>query len=241
MKLRELHRQRAKLREEYHRLAREVSEAREAKDRLRRLYDGLRGLTFAGRPLHPDVVNLEILLFEAEAGTLAPDVLALWMERLEGELEAGRSRSAFVSLFGALLEEWAREASGDATLREEARQARSTLLGSALADPPPDRHREVLDPLFEALGPALDELAGRVRENCREGLRTPVAAHELSETLEHLAADIYRPAHLRREARGFTGDAALCRELADALTILVADLDTWGWPAGGLETRALWT
>src|SRR4051812_20772131 len=93
MKLRELHRQRDQLREAYRRLEESVAGVRDPGGRLRRLYDGLRGLKFAGLPLHPEVVNLEILLDEAEAGTLAPDVLALWLRRLEDELEAGRARS----------------------------------------------------------------------------------------------------------------------------------------------------
>ena len=60
-------------------------------------------------------------------------------------------------------------------------------------------------------------------------------------TLERLGADIYRPPHLRREARRFAADDLLRKELADALTILIAELPTWDWPAEGLATRALWT
>ena len=83
MKLRELHRQRAKLRESYQGLGEGVAACRETADRLRKLYDGLRQLSFAGRPLHPDVANLQVLLYEAESGALSPDVLALWQRRLE--------------------------------------------------------------------------------------------------------------------------------------------------------------
>jgi hypothetical protein len=241
MKLRELHRQRIKLREAYRHLGEEVAETREPADRLRRLCDGLRGLNFAGQPLHPEVVNLEILRYEAEAGTIAPDVLVLGLQRLEEELEAGRSRSEFVYLFGALLEEWARETSADGHLRAEGRQVRGRLLRAALADLAPDRHREILDPLFASLGPALAEFAARLQEKCREGLRTSVTEGELSQVLEQLAADIYRPPRLRREARQFAANDQLRKELADALTILNAELHTWDWPADGLATRALWT
>src|SRR5579871_6018846 len=103
MKLRELRRQRARLRDAYEGLRAEVAEAREPGERLRKLYDGLRGLTCAGQALHPDVVNLEVLLHEAETGTASPEVIALWVERLEEELAAGRTRSEVVYLFGALL------------------------------------------------------------------------------------------------------------------------------------------
>src|SRR4051794_23855320 len=105
MRLRELRRQRAKLREAYEGLRGEVAGVAGPGARLRRLYDGLRGLAFAGRPLHPDVVNLEVLLHEVDAGTAAPEVLALWLGRLEEELEAGRARSEVVYLFGAPLGE----------------------------------------------------------------------------------------------------------------------------------------
>ena len=105
------------------------------------------------------MVNLEVLLHEAEAGTASPEVVALWVGRLEEELAAGRARSEVVYLFGALLEEWARgEAAGDPQ-EEEARQARDRLMGEALSEAGPDDHGEVLDPLFEDLGPALAELA----------------------------------------------------------------------------------
>src|SRR5947209_6664106 len=135
MKLRELHRQRVRLREAYRQLGEAVAAAHEPGDRLRKLYHGLRELTFAGQRLHPELVNLEILLTEIDSGTLSPAVLALWLERLEGELAAGRLRSEFVYLFGALLEEWARESRADARLAEESRQVRQHLLEAARADP----------------------------------------------------------------------------------------------------------
>src|SRR3954464_3785801 len=112
MKLRELRRQRARLRESYEGLSGAVAGTRDPGARLHTLYEGLRGLAFAGQPLHPDVVNLEILLHEADSGAASPQILTLWLGRREEELAAGRTRSEFLYLFGALLEEWAR---GEAT------------------------------------------------------------------------------------------------------------------------------
>jgi hypothetical protein len=241
MKLRELHRQRAKLREAYGRLGEEIARAEGPAQRLHKLSDDLRGLTFAGRPLHPDVANLDVLLFAADAGALSADVLALWLGRLEDELAAGRLRAEFVYLFGALLEEWAREAPEDERLAAEGREAQGQLLREALAAPAPDRHAEVIGPLFDGLGPVLADLSGRLRDLCREVLHSPVGTHELSRVLDRIAADIYRGPRLRREARRFKANELLRKELADALTILVADLPTWDWPAEGLKTRALWT
>jgi len=241
MKLSELRRQRAKLRDAYEGLRLEVAEAEGAGERLRKLYEGLRGLTFAGQALHPDMVNLEVLLHEAESGTASPEVLALWLDRLEGELAAGRSRSEVVYLFGALLEDWARgETTGDPR-EEEARIARDRLIRGSLSEPPSHDQDAVLAPLFKGLGADLLELAARLEEECREEVAKHVRSTELEFVLKRLADDIYRPAQLRGEARRFARDLELRKELADALTILFADLPSWDWPEEGLETRGTWT
>jgi hypothetical protein len=247
MKLRELRRQRALLRDAYRGLADAVAREPAPAGRLRRLYDGLRGLKFAGQPLHPEVVNLEILFHEAEAGTLSPAVLALWGQRLDDELAAGHLRAEFVYVFGALLEEWAREPAADPYLAEEGRRARTHLLEAALADPGPDRHLEVLGPLFDALGPGLADLTRRVRDAARDEIRRPVDRRtkgfrgELDPVMDRVAKDAYQPAALRREARRFAGDDEQRNELADALTILLTDLAAWDWPADPPAARALWT
>src|SRR5262245_21207474 len=100
MKLRELHRQRDLLREVYGRIEADAGAAPSPAELMRRLYEGLRGVKFAGRPLHPDLVNLEPLLAEAGTGGVSADVVALWQRRLEDELAAGRLRCEFVYLFG---------------------------------------------------------------------------------------------------------------------------------------------
>ncbi|WP_406698300.1 reverse transcriptase domain-containing protein [Singulisphaera sp. Ch08] len=241
MKLRELRRQRSKLREAYEGLSEEVADDREPRDRLRELYDGLRGLTFAGQALHPDVVNLEVLLHEAEAGAASEEVVALWVGRLEEELAAGRARSEVVYLFGALLEDWARGEAAEDPQEVEARQARDRLMGTALSEAGPNDHGAVLAPLFENLGPALGELAGRLEKASREVVGKPVSTSELEIVLLRLAEDIYRPADLRGEARRFAKGAELRKELADALTILFAELPSWDWPDEGLKARATWT
>jgi hypothetical protein len=237
MKLRELHRQRLQFRDAYCRLAEDVAAATPG-DRLRRLYDGLRGLRFAGQPLHPEVVNLEILLHEVEAGAAAVDVPALWQRRLEDELAAGRLRSEFVYLFGALLEEWARAPAADAETLAEGREARDRLLGAATA-PDAERPRPALEPLIAGSPP---ELGTRMVEAFSEEWREPIGHRtELFGTLEVLARNIYQPARVRREAGRFAANEALRKELADALTILVADLHTWNWPPDGMAVRPLWT
>jgi hypothetical protein len=240
MKLQELNRQRIKLREVYRQLAEAASAGRKA-DRLRTLYEGLRELKFAGQPLHSDVVNLEILLDNAEAGSVSPDMLDLWDRSLRDELEAGQWRSEFVYLFGALLEEWARHRQTSAGLREESELARKSLLEGARSSGERTQHAAILQPLLASMGDSLPELAERLIKAYREDFHRPLGKSELAPVLEELGADIYQAPPLRREARRFAGNAGLHKELADALTILIGELATWDWPAEGFPVRALWT
>ncbi|HEY8503053.1 MAG TPA: reverse transcriptase domain-containing protein [Gemmataceae bacterium] len=240
MKLRELRKQRAELNAAYARLAEEVAAKASPGERLRALYDGLRGITFAAQPLHPEVVNLDILLDEAAAATAPADVLALWESRLERELAAGRARCEFVYLFGALLEEWARGTTADRRGSEESHEQRRRLLAEATAAPPPNRHADVLDPLFAEGGPGGAGEAERLRKECAQELYEPVGEY-LDFVIDQMAEDIYQPPRLRSEARQFAANPQWTKELADALTILCSELRTWDWPAEGVGTRALWT
>lgn len=241
MKLRELNRQRARLRDAYLRLAEEVAQTGSAGERLRQLYEGLRKLEFAGQTLHPEVVNLEILLSEIETGGFSPEIVSLWLRRLEDELAAGRLRAEFVYLFGALLEEWAREEASSPHLQEESQQAQEQLLQNALTEPAPNRHHEALDPLFAAADSELTEFAGRVQKIVEEELYIPVGRYDLTDVLQRIAHNIYHSPRLRREAQQFAGNVHLRKELADALTLLLSELHTWDWTEEGLTPRVLWT
>jgi hypothetical protein len=238
MKLRELRRQREQFRASYRQLRQEVEAAADPAERLRRLYRGLQALKFAGQPLHPEVVNLEMALGELEAGTLAADVRSLWQGRLENELSAGQLRSEFVYLFGALLEEWAREGSRNPVLREQSTQEGQRLLADALAPEGPPRHAAFFDSLLEGLGPVLTDLARQVQEKrAEEGVIGSLPNMDL----QRIAGDIYQPPRVRKEAQDFLASPALLKELSDALTIFLAELDAWDWPAEGLAVRPLWT
>jgi hypothetical protein len=238
MKLRELQRQRQQFRESYRQLRRQMDAAPDAAHRLPRLYHGLQGVKFAGQPLHPEVVNLEMALRELETGTLAPDVLALWEGRLENELAAGQLRSEFVYLFGALLEEWAREGAANPVLREQSVQEGRRLLDAALAPPEPNRHAAFFASLLEGREPDLADLARRLKENRDE---PDAISSILHKDLTRIATDIYRSPRVRREGREFLANRELLKELQDALDIFLADLPTWDWPAEGLSVRPLWT
>lgn len=241
MKLRELHRQRARLREAYERIDRRVADAATPAERVRLLYDGLRSVKFANRRLHSDVVNLDILLHELESGAQAPSVATLWEERLRSEVAAGYLRSEFVFLFGALLEEWARDTRADTRRAAEAEQERQRMREAILTAPTDNRHRQILEPLFDAFYESLTLLSSRLAEATRQAMSDTISGPELGVSLDRLAKTIYHTPRLRREARQFHANQESQKELADALTILTADLPTWDWPAEGMEVRALWT
>ncbi len=239
-KLHELHKQRDHLRESYRRLEEEAAAQPDLAQRLRLLYQRLSELNVAGQSLHPEVVNLELLFHEIEAGSLSADLLALWAGRLEAELEAGQVRSEVVYLFGALLEEWVRESAEGGKIIEESLKARAGLQQMALTPPAPLSESTVLEPLFAQLTSALSALATRLPQQQLK-LREPVQDAELTEVLKQLTRNIYQASPLRREAQQFLENELLRKELADTLTIMVANLDSWNWPETGVKPRVVWT
>lgn len=230
MKLRELHRQRDQLRAAYRGLRQALPDGA---GRLRALYDGLRGIKFADQPLHPETVNLEVALHELDAGTLAPEVAALWLRRLEDELAGGEARAEFVFAFGALLEEWARSGAANPVLRAQAETEGRRLLDFAFTAATPTRPAAVLAGPEEAMSEVRDAVAEK---------RPDLLAHlSAFGPLSSLSRDIYQSPRLRQEAKKFHDSPELRQELTDALTIFKADLDAWDWPTDGVAVRPLWT
>src|SRR5437588_8772636 len=102
VKLGELRRQRTLLLETYDRLGQECA-AQSPVAALQTLFEGLRNIKVAGKPLHPDLGNIELLL---QGASPSPEIVTFWRQRLETELATGRLRADIVYLFGALLGEW---------------------------------------------------------------------------------------------------------------------------------------
>ena len=224
MKLQELRRQRDQLRIAYDHLARHSRDASSDVERLRRLYQGLHALKVAGRPLHPDVANLEILLDDAQE-PVAASLISFWLAQLEQELARGRLRSEFAYVFGALLEQRmvpAGEPAGDAQAR-----LRQQLVDDLVTPAPPFGERSLLEPLM----PILERLP--VPDDADQYLG---AVGELQ--VRHLATAIrdnpFRSPRQRQQARSIAADQIIANELADALTVVFAQRDTWEWPAAGV-------
>jgi hypothetical protein len=223
MKLRELRKQREKLLAKYD----EIDETAADSDaqRLRFLYDELQELTFAQQKLHPDVGNLNVLLQELNAKTSG--VSNFWLEQLRQELESGKRRSEIVHVFGELVQAWMSQSSADTTEQDQFQAEMRQYLS------------EPNVPDFERM---LDEmLANDVAfQTPPDTIRARVTPEELKDILMKIRGDGYRPTALRDEASHFVQDAALTNELADALTIMMDNLDDWDWDDDGVPVHIVW-
>ncbi len=233
VKLGELRRQRALLLDAYDRIGLEATVGSEV-DGLRVLYHGLRGVRVAGKPMHPDLGNLEFVLNGADPSA---ETVAFWRGRLEAEARAGRLRADIVYLFGALLGEWGDDAT-PAGFREERRQAHETLRQQARTPSPETDHRPLFDEVFAGLRDRLPQAADRIAEAIDRSIQHGSYAVG---GLADVAQNIYEPAAIRAEARRFLNDHVLQSQFDDALRVVTRDPREWAWPVGGVTTRALWT
>src|SRR4051795_7081325 len=103
IKLRETQRQRDRLRKQYDAIEARVARADTPLERLRALYQGLREVTFAQKPLHPGVRELDALYLADELGNVPPELVADRTRFLERELAQGRLRAEFTYTFGLIL------------------------------------------------------------------------------------------------------------------------------------------
>lgn len=227
MKLEELRKQRDRLRAAYDELEHHAGDARTETEMLRRLYDGLKKLKFADRPLHPDVANLNVLLFEADvSNTGSSESIPFWRERLETELAQGRHRTEFVYVFGALLEEFTQQVSKHAS--EDHSQIHHQLL-TQLQDSAPDLN-------YRGMLPSLLDYSPIVYDESRQTYRLdPPSKHDVKETAEIFAGNTHRSARLRQQAERVAKDDILCNEIADALTLMIDHINEWQWPEEGIH------
>lgn len=247
-KLRELHKQRDYLRVAYDSLSLQVAEAEDDVLGLRLLYEGLQELRVANQRLHPDVANLDMLLYQMTLGQASSEMVRFWRTRLEEELTRGRLRSEVVYLFGRLLAESATQTMAASSDDAEQAVIHEQLLAqvSRASQPTDDEGDEgyegLLEPLLDTLlGDLESEMGTQLGALMADEVRVPVTSYELLPILRGLSHDLYRAPLLRAEAKHFLADEALRRELADALTIELANLDEWMWPLEGVATQAVWT
>jgi hypothetical protein len=226
-KLRELRRQRDRLRASYLSLETQLAQSGSSLERLRLLRDGLEALTLASRPLHEDHDNLSMLLYSAES-TQASPLLDFWLEHLQHELQIGKLRAEVVAVFGALLEEYVASGEGDPHAQSHRiAQELAVTLGSPAVGLD---YGEFLAPLLKDFGELSTE--------------TPwLRPHQLHYTdiqaqLHRIEENPFRPFSLRQQARLIGKDNLLSNELADALTLEFEHVQDWQWQADGVPIYA---
>jgi Reverse transcriptase (RNA-dependent DNA polymerase) len=242
MKLRELREQRARLLSAYSELRQKSQNERDETQRLRMLYDDLQQIKFANQPLHPDVANLEPLLQGIDADQSSLETITFWRSRLEKELVSGRLRSEIVYIFGALLEEWASQATEETLSAAKSGENRASLLEQATRVGEVEIDTNLLNSFFAAVGfPIAEESVARLQGVIGDALRTRVELEELKVALQQISNDPRHSAASRSAALFFLRDKILLKEFADALTIMIEHLDEWDWPRAGVPTHAIWT
>lgn len=224
MKLAELQKQRQRLLASYDELSN--TDIQDDVARLRLLIEGLRGLKFAKRHLHPEMGSLDVITEQIMSD---PAQVAFWLEQLAREIEFGRNRAEAVFAFGSLLEEWTRPAT--ATTHSDGAEHVPNLLQPLTAPATVGDYQALLDPF----------LAAYSYDNRHD--------HQLSHTvlesavytlLNELQFNPYLSTDVRRQAQQLSGNEAWRHEFVDALTIMVDNIDTWAYPQEGVPVKAMW-
>src|SRR5215471_14985435 len=195
VKLRALREQRSRLLHAYNELRQRVSLEETEAGRLRRLYEGLRQVTFAGQKLHADVANLEPLLDQTDGEPISLETIGFWRERLEKELANGQLRSEIVYLFGAVLEEWASEERASISPTPELEQLQAALVERLLQPAETGNYAALLDTLLADLAfPAGEERSKAFQKAVDAHLPQRIQPAELAIILEQLSSSPYHSA-----------------------------------------------
>jgi hypothetical protein len=235
IKLRETQRQRDRLQNHYNAIEERVARAGSPLERLRALHQGLREVTFAQKPLHPDVRELDALYLADELGVVPPELIADRTRFLERELAQGRLRAEFTYAFGRILSEWADSDTGQAGI-----PAGPADPFAGMWEEPPALDHGWLGRTFESLRGVLRPIAERVEKFARSDALAPVKKEEVQAVLWQLGQNADLQPALRRQAAEVQGSPTQLTELGGVATILLNSLDEWEWPGGGPPLRPVW-
>jgi hypothetical protein len=236
IKLRETRRQRDWLHRQYDAIEARVAQAATPLERLRGLHEGLRDLTFAQKPLHPDIVRLDALYLADELGVVPAELIADRTRLLEREMAQGRLRAEFTYAFGRILSEWSGPEAPPAAPQGAADADPLTLLWEAA----PTIDAAWLHGLWRTNDRALLAVVEAVERFAATGALAPVQEKEVREALRRIATDSSALPGLRREATAVANSQAHVNEYGGVLTILLNSLDEWEWPVEGVPLRAVW-
>jgi hypothetical protein len=183
IKLRETEKQRDRLHKQYDAIEARVEQTVTPLDRLRVLHEGLREITFAQKPLHPDIAHLDALYLADELGTVPPELVADRTRLLEREMAQGRLRAEFTYAFGRILSEWT---GPESEAPAEPAGADADPL-APLWQEPPALDGEWLDKFFQTNRRVLAPIAEAVGRFAAAEALAPVQASEVHGALEHIS------------------------------------------------------
>jgi hypothetical protein len=235
IKLRETERQRDRLRRQYDEIEAHVSAAASPLERLRALHRGLREVTFAQKPLHPAVREIDALYLADGLGVVPPELVAERTRFLEHELAQGRLRAEFTYAFGRVLSEWV-SAEGAAQVAHP--EGEAAIAGMFTA--PPQTDGEWFARLARNYPNVFGAVVKQVKEFAEGPALRPVEQQEITDALEYLAQHPYLAPGLRRQAGEARVSPTQVTELAGVATILLNSIDSWDWPADGVPMRSVW-
>ncbi len=238
MKLHELRQQRPRLTQTYRDLEQQAEHMPTKMQQLQTLFTGLREIKMAEIALHPDVANLEPLL---NGPQLSEETIAFWRSRLAEELPQGRLRSELIYIFGALLEEWVQEKSQGAAPDPVGIQTFTQLVERATQPETTAPDLSLLDALFAERNMMGKPIASWFQRSASTVLQERITTDELCAVLKDLSISPHRTATIHRQAKSFLQDTIMCKEMAEALSILLTHLDEWDWPAEGVHAYPFWT
>ena len=237
-KLHELRQQRTRLLHIYGELEQRVELTPTEIQQLRTLFTSLQRINMARIPLHTDVANLEPLLNGMQ---FSEETLSFWRERLAKELPQGRLRSELIYIFGALLEEWVQERTQEPTPDPVGVQMGAQLLEVACQPAASLPDLSLLDALFGERNAMAKELTALFQQCAGTILQDRITVQELTGVLTQLSTSSNHSATIRRQAKSFLQDSVMCKEMAEALSIVLTRLNEWDWPEEGVSAFPVWT
>ncbi|MCU0655074.1 MAG: ATP-grasp domain-containing protein [Polyangiaceae bacterium] len=244
LKLEALRKQDESLVARYEQIEAKLAEERDPLAQLRLLKDGLEALSFAGSPLHPDVVDLDLALQKGAHGALAAGQILSLVERFKGEIRQGKARARVAHLAGLCLSEHAgvdrRPAASEEGETSRQRAAFERSLMETWEAPAAEGDAGALRSRLLGLSRDLASWQAKARVFAE---RSAAGAVEVDEVKAHLAAlsnSRYKHPEASARARRVARSETMVAEYAGALTILLNDIGLWGWADEGFDARAVW-
>ncbi|KAF4571194.1 hypothetical protein EYR36_008523 [Pleurotus pulmonarius] len=207
-----------------------------------------------------DLEHLDLWLRQSKKDPcFSPSIIRQWGDNLEAHIRHNLSRFKYAHLFGNLLTEWT--ASGDSTsipgvlpsstpsspvaqeepastgrkeMVEQMERLQSIIFEPAAIDVA--AYTSYLDGLFssDAGKEVLKSIRDQIQSMSIQLQHTRITADDMSWTIQSvLSSDLMNQAK-RATLKEMAANTIVLEELASVLTMRLADLESWSWPADGI-------